>query len=111
MKRVYLKYIQETIHLTTDIDEYIKATGHEISEDYVYGSNSGNCMYINLKQPEEELIYTCMHEVSHYLDWLFENEFKVNEYREVSELRARYQQEITREIYKQINKIKNNLHN
>lgn len=90
-----------------DFDKFSKA--YELTEGEIadlfdsQGCQTGNGIYINLEA--EAPIKTSVHEISHYLDWAFEDVFNSKGNREVTEIRARMHEYLFEKITDRIIKL------
>jgi len=86
--RIYDKCINESLYVYTDYDEFAKVYCPDMKkgEDNI-GYNSGNGIWIDIT--DKDWRGFVVHELSHYLDWMFEDEFYG---KNCGEIRARLHQ-------------------
>lgn len=82
---------------------------HKFAKDYEFqgyedgeGLSSGNGVYIDLDGEEPHL--TCLHEIVHYVDWLFSEQFPEETIATSTEIRARLTEYLYAETIKIIEK-------
>jgi len=106
MKVISLRHLGCSLHFTFDYNEFDKV--FELEEDHrkSAGIQCGNGIWINPSLKEEEIKKTIVHELCHYLDWLWEAEFKIKNSYDSTEIRARLQQELYVDLIEIYNKYK-----
>ena len=105
--RIRMKPLGLSCYLYFDykIFDKIHSDGSELEKDTT-GASAGNGIWIDIKRDREEIIKTVIHEISHYLDFIFKDIFIVTEYTEITEIRARLHEYLYGEVMKIIDNVK-----
>lgn len=104
---IKIKHLTCSLHITFDYDEFIFTTNLKEDHSKSGGVQCGNVIWINNTLEEKDISKFIVHELCHYLDWLWEFEFKINNSYDSTEIRARLQQELFKEIIEMYEEQKN----
>lgn len=102
--RIRMQCLNISLYVYFDFDEFNKdyCKGKQIRKDIVSGYSSGNGIWIDLNYKNYKSMV--VHEVSHYLDWTFDEVFICKSLLEATEIRAKLHEYLYREVIKIIDK-------